>query len=128
MLKRLFTAAAALSLVLAVGAASQAQAPAAKLKVGFVNVGPKTDGGWTQAHWTGVQQLQKELGDRIDVTFLENIAEGPDSERAIEGLVQAGNKLIFTTSFGFMDPTIKVAARHLDVQFEHATGFKTAPN
>jgi basic membrane protein A and related proteins len=127
MFKHLLAAAAA-ALSLAVAAGGAAQAPAAKLKVGFVNVGPKTDGGWTQGHWTGVQQLQKELGDKIEVTFLENIAEGPDSERAIEGLVQAGNKLIFTTSFGFMDPTLKVAARHPDVMFEHATGFKTAPN
>jgi simple sugar transport system substrate-binding protein len=126
MLKRLM-AAAALSLALAFGGAAEAQAPA-KLKVGFIGVGPKTDGGWTEGHWTGVQQLQKELGDKIEVTFLENVPEGPDAERAIEGLVQAGNKLIFTTSFGYMDPTIKVAARHADVKFEHATGFKTAPN
>jgi simple sugar transport system substrate-binding protein len=105
--------------------AAQAQE---KFKVGFVNVGPKTDGGWTQGHWTGVEMLQKELGDKIEVTFLENVPEGPDAERAIEGLVQAGNKLIFTTSFGFMEPTLKVAAKYPDVMFEHATGFKTAPN
>ena len=72
--------------------------------------------------------LQKELGDKIEVTFLENVPEGPDAERAIEGLAQAGNKLIFTTSFGFMDPTMKVAPKFPDVKFEHATGFKTAPN
>ena len=124
MLKRLMIAAAALALALGAGAA-QAQD---KFKVGFVNVGPKTDGGWTQGHWTGVEMLQKELGDKIEVTFLENVPEGPDAERAIEGLVQAGNKLIFTTSFGFMDPTLKVAAKYPDVMFEHATGFKTAPN
>ncbi len=129
MFKQMLVAAAtAFALALASGGAAQAAAPAAKLKVGFVNVGPKTDGGWTEGHWTGVQALQKSLGDKIDVTFLENIPEGPDAERAIEGLVQAGNKLIFTTSFGYMDPTVKVAARHPDVMFEHATGFKTAPN
>ncbi len=125
MLKRLVAATAALSIAFALGSAAQAQE---KFKVGFVNVGPKTDGGWTQGHWTGVQQLQEALGDQIEVTFLENIPEGPDAERAIEGLVQAGNQLIFTTSFGFMDPTIKVAAKYPDVKFEHATGFKTAPN
>ncbi|HEY7690507.1 MAG TPA: BMP family ABC transporter substrate-binding protein, partial [Dongiaceae bacterium] len=97
-------------------------------KVGFVNVGPKTDGGWTQGHWTGVEMLQKELGDKIEVTFLESVPEGPDAERAIEGLVQAGNKLIFTTSFGFMEPTLKVAKKFPDVKFEHATGYKTADN
>ena len=124
MFKRLMVAAAAVALTLGVGAA-QAQE---KFKVGFVNVGPKTDGGWTQGHWTGVQMLEKELGDKIEVTFLESVPEGPDAERAIEGLVQAGNKLIFTTSFGFMEPTLKVAAKYPDVMFEHATGFKTAPN
>jgi basic membrane protein A len=124
MLKRLVTAVAAVGLVLGIGAAEAQE----KFKVGFVNVGPKTDGGWTQGHWTGVEALQKELGDKIEVTFLENVPEGPDAERAIEGLVFDGNKLIFTTSFGFMDPTLKVAARHPNVMFEHATGFKTAPN
>ena len=124
MLKRLMMAAAAVGLALGVTAAEAQQ----KFKVGFVNVGPKTDGGWTQGHWTGVQMLEKELGDKVEITFLENVPEGPDAERAIEGLVQAGNKLIFTTSFGFMEPTLKVAAKYPDVMFEHATGFKTAPN
>ena len=110
MLKRLMIATAAVGLALGLGAA-QAQE---KFKVGFVNIGPKTDGGWTQGHWTGVQALEKELGDKIEVTFLENVGEGPDAERAIEGLVQAGNKLIYTTSFGYMDPTIKVASKYPD--------------
>jgi simple sugar transport system substrate-binding protein len=118
-------AAAVLSLALAAGSAAQAQD---KMKVAFMNVGPKTDGGWTQGHWTGVQMLQEELGDQIEVTFLESVPEGPDAERALEGLARAGNKLIFATSFGFMDPVIKVAANFPDVMFEHATGFKTAPN
>jgi simple sugar transport system substrate-binding protein len=118
-------AAAAVALALAIGGAAQAQE---KLKVAFMNVGPKTDGGWTQGHWTGAEALMKELGDRIEVTFLENVPEGPDAERALEGLARAGNKIIFATSFGFMDPVIKVAAKFPDVYFEHATGFKTAPN
>ena len=126
MLKRLMIATAAAAFALAGGNAALAQA---KLKVAFVNVGPKTDGGWTQGHWTGVQQVQKELGDKVEITFLENVSDqGTDSERVMEGLVQAGNKLIFTTSFGYMDPTIKVAAKHPTVKFEHATGFKTAAN
>ena len=124
MLKRVLAAA---GIALAIGLTAGAHAED-KLKVGFINVGPKTDGGWTQGHWTGVQMLEKELGDKIEITFIENVAEGPDAERAIEGLVQAGNKLIFTTSFGFMEPTLKVAAKYPDVKFEHATGFKTAPN
>jgi basic membrane protein A len=72
--------------------------------------------------------LMEELGDQIEVTVLESIPEGPDAERALEGLARAGNKLIFATSFGFMDPVIKVAEKFPDVYFEHATGFKTAPN
>ncbi|MEX2319514.1 MAG: BMP family ABC transporter substrate-binding protein, partial [Bauldia sp.] len=76
MLKRFMAAAAALSLALAVGSVAQAQD---KLKVAFMNVGPKTDGGWTQGHWTGVEMLMAELGDQIEVTFLESIPEGPDS-------------------------------------------------
>lgn len=125
MLKRLMAAAGALALALSVGMSAEA---AEKLKVGFVNIGPKTDGGWTQGHWVAVEALQKELGDKIEVTFLENVPEGPDTEAALEGLVRAGNKLIFATSFGFMDPVLKVAAKHPDVHFEHATGFKMAEN
>jgi simple sugar transport system substrate-binding protein len=70
----------------------------------------------------------KHFGDKVEVTFVESVPEGQDAERAIEGLARAGNKLIFTTSFGFMDPTIKVAEKFPDVKFEHATGFKTAAN
>jgi len=125
MLKGLMTAAAALSIAFGLGTVAQAQE---KLKVGFVNVGPKNDGGWTQGHWTGVEALEAALGDKIEITFLENIPEGPDTERALEGLVQAGNKLIFATSFGFMDPVLKIGAKYPDVKFEHATGFKTADN
>ncbi len=124
MLKRLMIAATAIGLALVAGVAQAQEA----FKVGFVAIGPKNDGGWTEAHWNGAQALHKELGDKVEITFLENVSEGPDAERAIEGLVQAGNKLIFTTSFGYMDPTLKVAAKYPDVKFEHATGFKTAPN
>jgi basic membrane protein A and related proteins len=124
MLKKLITAAALLSFSLGIGAAYAED----KLKVGFINVGPKNDGGWTEGHWAGAEMLEHALGDKVEVTFIEDIKEGPDAERAIEALARAGNGLIFTTSFGFMDPTLKVAERFPDVKFEHATGFKTAEN
>jgi basic membrane protein A and related proteins len=104
MLKRLMAAAAAVSFAFAA-----ATAMAEPLKVAFMNVGPKTDGGWTEGHWHGVQMMMEEFGDDVEVTFLESIPEGPDAERALEGLARAGNKLIFATSFGFMDPVIKTA-------------------
>ncbi|MGV2123857.1 BMP family ABC transporter substrate-binding protein [Agrobacterium vitis] len=99
-----------------------------KTKICFVYVGSKTDGGWTQAHELGRQELQKHFGDKIDTPFLENVPEGPDAERAIERLAREDCKLIFTTSFGFMDATVKVAKKFPKVKFEHATGFKSAEN
>ena len=74
------------------------------------------------------QALVKEFGDKIETTYLENVSEGPDAERSIEQLVRAGNKLIFTTSFGYMDPTLKVAKKYPNVHFEHATGYKRDKN
>jgi simple sugar transport system substrate-binding protein len=106
-------------------------APAAaqdKTKVCFVHVGSKTDGGWTQAHDIGRQQLQEHFGDKIETPYLENVPEGPDAERAIERMARSGCALVFTTSFGFMDATLKVAEKFPDVKFEHATGYKTADN
>src|ERR1700754_2103987 len=99
-----------------------------KLKVGFIYLGPVGDLGWTYQHELARQALVKEFGDKIETTYLENVPEGPDAERAIEQVVRAGNKLIFTTSFGYMDPTLKVAKKYPDVHFEHATGFKKADN
>jgi len=126
MRQRIIVAAGAAALALA---AITFGAPAAdKLKVGFVYLGPIGDFGWTYQHEVGRRGLVKEFGDKIDTTYLENINEGADSERAIERLAQAGNKLIFTTSFGYMDPTIKVAAKYPKAFFEHATGFKRATN
>jgi basic membrane protein A len=100
----------------------------AKPKVSFVYVGPIGDHGWSYQHHQGLLALQKEFGDKIETSYVENVSEGPDAERVIDQLAQTGSSLIFTTSFGFMNPTIKVAARHPNVKFEHATGFKTAPN
>ncbi|MDQ0455920.1 BMP family ABC transporter substrate-binding protein [Rhizobium paknamense] len=106
------------------GAASAAD----KTKVCFVYVGSKTDGGYSQAHDLGRQELQKHFGDKIETAFLENVPEGPDAERAIERLARDNCKLIFSTSFGFMDATVKVAKKFPKVKFEHATGFKSAEN
>ncbi len=119
---RLIAAAAALALS---AGAAQAQG---KIKVGFIYVGPVGDHGWTYQHNEGRLALEKEFGDMIETTFVENVSEGPDAERAIERLARDGNKLIFTTSFGYMNPTVKVAAKFPDVMFEHATGFKRADN
>lgn len=98
------------------------------LKIGFVNLGTVGDFGFNYQLGEGRNALEAALGDKIQVTFTENINEGPDAERAIERLVRAGNKLIFTTSFGFMDPTITVAAKFPDVKFENFAGYKRAEN
>ncbi|AUH32855.1 BMP family ABC transporter substrate-binding protein [Paracoccus tegillarcae] len=98
------------------------------LKVGFIYVGPVGDGGWTYQHDQGRQAIEAEFGDRVETTFIESVPEGADAERAITQLALAGNKLIFTTSFGFMDATINVAQKFPDVKFEHATGYKRADN
>jgi simple sugar transport system substrate-binding protein len=121
--------------IVAIGAAALALAATTfgasaddKLKVGFIYLGPVGDFGWTYQHEVARQGLIKALGDKVDTTFLENVNEGPDAERSIEQLARAGNKLIFTTSFGYMDSTIKVAKKYPKVLFEHATGFKRADN
>lgn len=98
------------------------------LNVGFVYVGPTGDHGWTYAHDRARKHLEAALGDRVKTSFVENVAEGPDAERVIRQLAQAGNQLIFTTSFGFMNPTIRVARQFPKVYFEHATGYQRAAN
>ena len=119
----------AMAAVLALAATTFGGVHAAdKLKIGFVYVGPIGDLGYTYQHEVGRQALQKALNDKVETTYLENVPEGADAERAIEQLARAGNKLIFTTSFGFMEATLKVANKYPDVLFEHATGFKRAKN
>src|SRR6202030_222239 len=108
--------------------ANGAEKAADKLKVGFIYLGPVGDMGWTYQHEVGRQGLVKDLGDKVETTYLENVPEGPDAERSIEQLVRSGHKLIFTTSFGYMDPTLKVAKKYPRVHFEHATGFKRDKN
>ncbi|MCM2293765.1 BMP family ABC transporter substrate-binding protein [Allorhizobium sp. BGMRC 0089] len=101
---------------------------AGKTKICFVYVGSVNDGGYTEGHDRGRKELQAHFGDKIETPYLENVPEGPDAERAIERLARDGCKLIYTTSFGFMDATLKVAKKFPNVKFEHATGYKTAPN
>lgn len=98
------------------------------LKVAFVYVGPVGDAGWTYAHEQGRQALEKSMAGKVKTTYVENVPEGADAERVIRKLAADGNKLIFTTSFGFMNPTEKVAKAFPNVVFEHATGFKTSKN
>jgi basic membrane protein A and related proteins len=119
---------AATAVIVTAGASLLTASAADKLKVGFIYLGPVGDFGWTYQHEVARQALAKEFGDKIETTYLENVSEGPDAERSIEQLVRAGNKLIFTTSFGYMDPTLKVAKKYPNVHFEHATGFKRDKN
>ena len=108
-----------------------APAPAPKpepLKIGFAYVGPVGDGGWTFAHDNGRKALEKEFGDKIATSFVENVPESADAERVFRDLTGQGNKLIFGTTFGYMEPMLKVAADSKDVKFEHATGYKQADN
>jgi basic membrane protein A and related proteins len=98
------------------------------LKIGFVYVSPIGDAGWTYQHDQGRKEMEKALGAKVTTKFVENVPEGADAERVIRELAASGNKLIFTTSFGYMNPTIKVAPQFPSVAFEHATGYKTAKN
>jgi simple sugar transport system substrate-binding protein len=119
---------AATAVMLATGASLLGASAADKLKIGFIYLGPVGDLGWTYQHDLGRQAMVKEFGDKVETTYLENVSEGPDSERSIEQLARAGNKLIFTTSFGYMEPTLKVAKKYPKIHFEHATGYKRAEN
>ncbi len=113
---------------LMVSAAPIAAFAAEPLKVAFVYLGPRGDGGWTQQHDMGRLGLEKEMGDKIKTTFVENVPETADSERVFRQLASDGYKLIFATSFGYMEPLQKVAKLFPDVKFEHVNGFKTAAN
>jgi len=108
--------------------AAAAPAPAAPLNIAFAYIGPVGDGGWTFAHDNGRKALEKEFGDKIKTTFVESVPEGADAERVFRDMVGQGNKLIFGTTFGYMEPMLKVATDSKDVKFEHATGYKTAEN
>ena len=112
-------------------APAPAAAPAAKaepLKIAFAYVGPVGDGGWSYAHDQARKKLEAEFGDKIQTSYVESVPEGPDAERVLRDLVTQGNKLIFGTTFGYMDVMQKLGAEFPDVKFEHATGYKTSAN
>ena len=125
MFTKLHTLSAALLLVLSLGTVKAQDDP---LKVGFVYVGPIGDHGWTYRHDQGRLAIEKALGAQVSTSYVENVSEGADAERVIRQLAAGGHQLIFTTSFGFMNPTVKVAKRFPQVRFEHATGYKRADN
>ena len=100
----------------------------AKVKVGFVYLTNPGDHGWTYAHEVGRQDVIKKFGDEVETTIVENVPEGPDATRVIRDLARQGNDIIFTTSFGYMDPTLKVAKEFPEVKFDHITGYKRSPN
>ena len=110
-------------------APASAAAPMAEpFKAAWVYVGPVGDAGWTYAHDVGRKAVEAEFGDKVKTTFVEKVPEGADAERVIRDLASQGNKIIFATSFGYMEQMLKVAAEFPDVKFEHATGYKTSPN
>lgn len=98
------------------------------LKIGFVYMSPIGDAGWTYQHDLGRRAMEKALGARVRTTVVESVAEGPDAERVMRDLARQGNKLIFATSFGYLEPALRVAADFPEVRFEQAGGYKTAPN
>ncbi|MEJ7929252.1 BMP family ABC transporter substrate-binding protein [Ramlibacter sp. AN1015] len=108
--------------------ASFAQGSVAPLRVAFVHVAPATEAGWVRQHEDGRRALEAALGPQVRTTSIENVPEGPDAERVIRDLAAQGHTLIFTPSFGYMEPTLKVARDFPDVKFESITGLKTAPN
>jgi simple sugar transport system substrate-binding protein len=111
-------------------AAAAASAPAAaqKLKIAFAYVGPVGDAGWTYAHDAARKAVEQEFGDKVTTVYAENVPEAADAERVFRDFVAQGNKLIFGTTFGYMEPMLKAAADSRDVKFEHATGYKSAEN
>ncbi len=130
-MKRSLWAALACLLVLAtvLGACTpKPAAPAGKLKIAFVYIGPPGDMGWTYEHDRGRKMVVDQLGDRVETATIENVPEGPDAARVIRDYAQKGYNMIFTTSFGYMDPTLEVANEFPKVYFEHCSGYKTANN
>lgn len=112
-------------------AAAPASAAAPKpepLKIAFAYVGPVGDGGWTFAHDNGRKAVEKEFGDKVVTSFVEKVPEAADAERVFRDMVGQGNKLIFGTTFGYMEPMLKMVGEAKDVKFEHATGYKQADN
>ena len=124
MYKNLAAALAAACFFLPLSTTSQAE----PVKAGFVYVSPITEAGWTRQHDEGRKAVEKALGDKVKTTFVADVAEGADAERVIRDLAAQGHQIIFTPSFGYMEPTLKVAKDFPNVKFESVTGYKTAPN
>ncbi|MEC8582794.1 MAG: BMP family ABC transporter substrate-binding protein, partial [Pseudomonadota bacterium] len=123
-MKRRTLLASAAALSLAAGSAFAQD----KVKAGFIYVGPVGDGGWTYEHDQGRKAVEAELGDAVETVYQESVPEGADAERAITQMALSGADIIFTTSFGYMDPTLKVAKEFPDVKFVHLTGYKRSSN
>ncbi|OUS07236.1 BMP family ABC transporter substrate-binding protein [Rhodobacterales bacterium 52_120_T64] len=117
------TLAAAAALALGLGGSAIAQT-----KAGFIYVGPVGDLGWSYEHDQGRQAVVEAFGDAVETTYVESVPEGADAERVMTQMALGGADIIFTTSFGYMDPTLNVAAKFPNVKFEHATGYKRADN
>ncbi|MER8638194.1 BMP family ABC transporter substrate-binding protein [Mesorhizobium sp. M1365] len=124
-MKNLLIALMATTAALSLAASARA---ADKLKACWVYTGPIGDFGYSYQHDQGRLEVEKALGDKVETAYLENVSEGPDADRAFERLAREGCKIIFGTSFGFMDPEVKIAKKFPKVMFEHATGYKTAEN
>ncbi|HRH73253.1 MAG TPA: BMP family ABC transporter substrate-binding protein [Zoogloea sp.] len=118
---------AAAAVLVTLGLASQAMA-ADPAKIGFVYIGPTGDHGWTYAHDQGRKAVEAKFGDKVKTTFVENVPETADAERVFRDLAQQGYKMIFATSFGYMNQQLKVAKAFPNTKFMHATGYKSAPN
>lgn len=116
------------ALLLPAAALSNAAPAQTPLNIGFVYVSPIGDLGWTTQHDIARKQVEKALGNKVTTKYVENVPEGADAERVIRDLVQQGSKLVITSSFGYMNPTLKVAKQFPNVKFIHVTGYKTAPN
>ena len=124
--RRFLQGAAATGLVMTQGIRTASAAD--PLKVGFIYVGPVGDYGWSHGHDEGRKAMEKHFGGKVKTTFVESVPEGPDAERVLRQLAQQGHGLIFATSFGYMEQTLRVAKQFPKIKFEHATGYKTAPN
>src|ERR1700693_2351061 len=116
------------ALAASAGGSLSPAAGAEPLKVGCIYVSPIGDAGWTFQHDSGRKEMEKALAGKVTSKFVESVPEGADAERVIRELAQCGNKIIFTTSFGYMNPTIKVAKQFPNTDFEHATGYKSDQN
>ena len=124
-MKLLKSIAFTIAVVLCMTVSASAKDP---VKVGFIYVGPIGDHGWTYRHDIGRQDVEKHFGDNVETTYLENVKYGPDAERAIRSMAKEGMDIIFATSFGYMEPMLKVAKEFPNVKFEHATGYKQSEN